>query len=73
MKSFLITLALGLLAMSNSYRLRNHGRESNESSEVMFTASSSGAPETKSTILTSVWKAKPVRVTSRMVNYFITN
>jgi len=68
MKSFLILTALCLLTISTSYRLRSRGRESNENSEVMFSASSSGAPETKTTVLTSIFKARPIKVKSTMRN-----
>ena len=73
MKSFLILTALCLLTITTSYRLRNHGRESNESAEVMFSASSSGAPETKTTVLTSIFKGRPIKVRSTMVKYFVKN
>ena len=73
MKSFLILTALCLLTITMSYRLRNKGRESNENAEVMFSSSSSGAPETKTTVLTSVFKGRQVHVRSTMVKYFLKN
>ena len=72
MKRSLILLALSLLTMSSiSYRLRSRGRESNESSEVMFSASSSGAPVSKTTVLTSIFKGRPIKVRSSMVIYYL--
>jgi len=36
-------------------------------SELLFSSASSGSPETKTTVLTSVIKSRPIKISSRMV------